>query len=198
MKLSRIKTLIRETKRAYVFPDERGMQWIGDGMSMYPADGGIEFTKENILSIMDIDQNKQKQYTVREGGAILDVLGLEPRADEVKLYPDFSVDYLGDLITLMHTEDGLVVGVEQKRIAPADGELPLEFRLRRSGRGYYAVACYADIFCNGLIAPVEHRIGDTIMKWMQHALEQPKGYYARTGNAIANDMQLSIEEADNE
>lgn len=176
MKLSKIKTLIKERKTAEIVRDDNGVQWIGDGLSMYPADGDVDFSRENILTIMGIDRIKHKQYSVYERGIASPVLGIEPHQREIKLYPDFSVDYLGDLITLMHTEDGLVVGVNQKRIAPADGKEPLEFTLRPSIDGTYVVACYEGMLCTGLIVPEEYRIGDTIMKWINNAINQPLGY----------------------
>ena len=177
MKLSRIKTLIKERKTAVIMLDDSNVQWIGDGISLYPADGDVVFNKENILSILDIDRTKREQYIVQQCFEYrLPMLGLEPHPREIKLYPDFSVDYLGDLITLMHTEDGLVVGVNQKRIAPAYGELPLEFTLRPNCRGSYVVACYEGMLCTGIIKPEESMIGEAIMKWLEHAINQPRGY----------------------
>ena len=176
MKLSKIKTLINERKTAEIVRDDSGAQWIGDGLSLYSADADIEFCEENILAILDIERIKHKQYSVYERGIASQVLGIEPHPREIKLYPDFSVDYLGNLITLMHTEDGLVVAVNQKRIAPADGKVTLEFTLRPSIDGSYVVACYEGMLCTGLIVPEDSRIGDTIMKWMQNAINQPMGY----------------------
>ena len=177
MKLGKIKTLIKERKTAAIMLDDSNVQWIGDGISLYPADGDVIFNKDNILSILDIDRTKREQYIVQQSFEYaLPMLGLEPHPREIKLYPDFSVDYLGDLITLMHTEDGLIVGVNQKRIAPAEGEVPLEFMLRPNISGSYVVACYEGMLCSGIIMPVESRIGDAIMQWMRNAINQPLGY----------------------
>lgn len=188
MKLGKIKTLIKERKTAEIMCDDNCVQWIGDGLSMYPADGDVSFSKENILAILDIDRTKHEQYMVNERETPLQVLGIEPRHREIKLYPDFSVDYLGDLITLMHTEDGLIVGVNQKRIAPADGEMPLEFTLRPDGRSY-VVACYEGMLCTGIIMPEESRIGDAIMQWMRNAINQPLGYI----NLIMAEQEEEVE-----
>lgn len=55
MKLSKIAKLCVRAKRVYLYDDtERGIQWVGDGRSMYPLYMMPELTTETVLRVLDV------------------------------------------------------------------------------------------------------------------------------------------------
>lgn len=174
MKKSKLTKLIKETKRVYVATDESGRQWIGDGRALYLAEETIKYSEYNICAILDLEADKKHEYIASEVPPVTG-LTLEPTPNEEKLYPLFSVDIAGSLMTLMYTESGTVAAVAQKKIAVIDDQGPLEFAIRYLN-SKPMVACYSGMLCIGIIGFESGNVGGIIYRWMNHILEQPNGY----------------------
>lgn len=169
MKLQKVKKALHGTN-LIIFEDDGGFQWLSDGTAAYLMDRELDMTRENLLAILDIEEDKRDKYTVRKINAPrwLDQCPQE-EADE-QLIPLISVSWDGELITIMATENGEAAAVPQRQIAPADGRKPLDFMLRRSVNpetgeiGAPMVCCFADMLCGAIIAPIRPKVMDEIWR----------------------------------
>lgn len=169
MKLQKVKRALHGTN-LIIFEDDGGFQWLSDGTAAYLMDRELDLTRGNLLAILDIEEDKRANYTVREVKApsYIDQCPQE-EADE-QLLPLISVSWAGELITIMATEDGDAAAVAQRQIAPADGKEPLEFALRRGVNpetgeiGAPMVCCFADMLCSAIIAPIRPKVMDEIWR----------------------------------
>lgn len=166
MNIAKIRPLIKETKHIYIVRDAARKQWIGTGTAFYVADEAIDFDKNNVLSIFDIEADKRSEYLVEEmdmnASGWLDTMP-QTKTDRT-LYPMFSVDYVGELMTFMITDDGEGVLIRQKEIAPNNGKGGQMFVLRKAG-ALNVVACMNDLFCGAIITPQSRKVFDDIVKW---------------------------------
>lgn len=161
MRLQKIKRAMT-TKSVYIVTEDGGNQWMGDGKAFYLVDSGLDLTEGNALAILDIDEDKRRDYAVREiESRHMPMLDMCPQeACDVELRPVVSVSWAGELLTIMVTADGEAAAVPQRQIAPADGKEPLRFFLRRSvdpDTGEFrqpVVAAFADMLCCAVIMPV--------------------------------------------
>lgn len=172
MNIAKIKPLIKEEKRVSIVRDASGRQWVGTGRNLYLADENIDFDKDNVLSIFDIEAEKRKAYDVSQGdmshAAWLDMM---PHNDTDKpLNTIFSVCYVDELLTLMRTEEGESVLVRQKAITPNDGRGGQTFVLRKTG-GNPVVACFADMLCGAIVAPESAKVFEIVSKWCKALTE---------------------------
>lgn len=183
MKLGKIKKAMTR-KTLYIVNGEDGFQWIGDGSAFYIADKNLDLSDGNLLAILDIDEDKRSEYTVREiDGEKVPELDICPQEDCDKLlHPLVSLSWTDELETIMTTEDGEAVAVDQAYIAPADGKEPLMFVLRRSVnrdtgeiRGPVVVV-FRDMLCCAVIMPIGARTMTEIWAVMRKACAEGLRY----------------------
>lgn len=161
MRLQKIKRAMT-TKNVYIVTEDGGNQWMGDGKAFYLMDSGLDLTEGNALAILDIDEDKRKDYTVRElSNRHMPMLDMCPQeACDEELHPVVSVSWAGELLTIMTTQAGEAAAVPQSQIAPADGKEPLRFFLRRSVDPDTAeirdpvIAAFQDMLACAVIMPV--------------------------------------------
>ena len=176
MKLSKINKAMTRPSR-YIVTGEDGFQWLGDGTAFYEVDRGLDLTKENLLAILDIDEDKRNGYLVLEiDGSEMPQCDVCPQeANEELLHPLVSVSWAGELVTIMTTDTGETAAVPQRQIAPADGKEPLVFYLRTSVDPKTGeikapvVAVFKDMLCCAVIMPVTAKAMDEIWAVMRKA-----------------------------
>lgn len=67
MNFSKIISLCKESNMMILYDDEeKGMQWISDGSSVYPMLGTVELDFISLCNVCKISESKQKSMTVRE------------------------------------------------------------------------------------------------------------------------------------
>lgn len=183
MKLQKIKKALKRTSLSVV-TGEDGFQWIGDGTAFYLADRELDLTKDNLLAVLDIEEDKRSSYSVREiDWRALPQIDICPQeGNDVELNPLISVSWAGELVTIMTTADGEAVAVPQRQIAPADGKMPLRFYLRRTvdpetGKiKAPVVAVFRDMLCCAVIMPMEPRAMQEMWRVMRLACREELRY----------------------
>ena len=107
MKLSKIKKALKRKTLAIV-TESGGNQWLGDGVAFYLVDSGLDLTADNVKAILDIDEDKRDEYTVRMlEDTALPMCDMCPQeGNDEELHPLVSVSWAGELVTIMRTEDG--------------------------------------------------------------------------------------------
>lgn len=181
MKLQKVKKALHGTN-LIIFEDDGGFQWLSDGHAAYLMDRELDLTRGNLLAILDIEEEKRANYTVREAKAPSHIDQCPQEAADERLIPLISVSWDGELITIMATENGEAAAVLQRQIAPADGREPLDFMLRRSvdpetGEiGEPMVCCFADMLCSAIIAPIVSKTMDEIWRLMRRSCAEGLRY----------------------
>lgn len=174
MKLQKVKKALRGT-HLIIFEDEGGFQWLSDGTAAYLMDRELDLTEGNLLAILDIEEDKRVNYTVRATKAPRHIDQCPQEQADERLIPLISVSWAGELITIMATLDGDVAAVLQRQIAPADGKEPLAFALRRgvdpeTGKiGQPMVCCFADMLCSAIICPIAPKTMAEIWRLMRRS-----------------------------
>lgn len=189
MKLQKIKKALKHTSLEIV-TGEDGFQWIGDGTAFYLADRELDLTKDNLLAVLDIEEDKRSSYSVCEiNWRAMPQIDICPQeGNDVELNPLISVSWAGELVTIMTTADGEAVAVTQRQIAPADGKMPLRFYLRRTvdpETGEVrapAVAVFRDMLCCAVIMPMEPRAMQEMWRVMRLAC-RAELRYCETGES---------------
>lgn len=176
MKLQKVKKALHGTN-LIIFEDDGGFQWLSDGTAAYLMDRELDLTRGNLLAILDIEENKRANYTVREMKAPSHIDQCPQEEADEQLIPHISVSWAGELITIMATRDGDAAAVAQRQIAPADGKEPLVFALRRGvdpDTGEIRqpmVCCFADMLCSAIICPIPSKTMVEIWRLMRRSIE---------------------------
>lgn len=192
MKLAKINKALTRTMTRYIVTGEDGFQWLGDGTAFYQVDKELDLTKDNLLAVLDIDEEKRNKYFVQEvDGRRLPQCDVCPREGEDELlHPLVSVSWMGELVTIMTTEQGEAAAVLQRQIAPADGKEPLVFYLRKAVDPETAeikapcVAVFADMLCSAVIMPLKAK--------------SMREIWAVTRKACAEGLRYCVEEKEKE
>lgn len=179
MKLQKIKKALKHTS-LNVVTGEDGFQWIGDGTAFYLADRELDLTKDNLLAVLDIEEDKRSSYSVREiDWRALPQIDICPQeGNDVELNPLISVSWAGELVTIMTTAEREAVAVPQRQIAPADGKMPLRFYLRRTVDTETGeikapvVTVFRDMLCCAVIMPMEPRVMQEMWRVMRLACRE--------------------------
>lgn len=100
MKASEIKKLVTSAKRALIWVDGEGKQWVGDGgHGMYAADDCVRLTEENVLAVLDVDKDKREKIRCSMGPSYDPRLSIVPNEEtDIRLRPVLSVYYADEMI----------------------------------------------------------------------------------------------------
>lgn len=159
MKLKQIESILKSKKYIVLYEAGEG-QWIGDGASLYPIYGMPYLTKENILVMWDVPEDKRNAWNFRDGEG-LDPDMFEDTTDTEQLVERGMsvISICGAAAEPLKTKQGILF-VNQKYLRPFDdleNGYDLYARLDRTGTPYIAVKQgYALV---GLIMPM--RVIDT-------------------------------------
>lgn len=155
MKLKSIESILKSKK--YIVLCEAGEgQWIGDGASLYPIYGMPYLTKENILVMWDIPEDKRNAWSFRDGDSLDPGMFADNDDTEQLIERGMSaISISGAAAEPLKTEQG-VLFVDQKHLRPFDDlehGYSLYARLDRTGAPYIAVKeGYALV---GIIMPMQ-------------------------------------------
>ena len=182
MKAAKVAKRVMKRNYAVIIDDERrGKQWISDGINAYMADKSVEYTKENLMGILDIDPEKRNRITVSGMYAEGDLFAMEETDRDKPLQPIGSIVYSGECMTCMRTEDERRIWVRQSYIEPADGKMGLRFFLRDGH-----IACFADLFCSAVLTPEDEEKQEKIEDILR----------AMLGETTNEELQRRAEEAE--
>ena len=158
MKAAAIKKVIMDRKYAMIWVDQDGNQWVGDGRYFYVADDCVQLNERNLLTVLDVDKDKRDSIVCKMGPCYDERLSILPNEEQdVQLIPHISVSYGGELITLMVSTDGELVGIRQSAIKPADSKMGLAFFLRRREGMHPWIMCFEGMMATAalMIEPAE-------------------------------------------
>lgn len=130
-------------RRNLIIWDEPGLQWISDGIAVYPVFGMPKMNETEMIVFLGLEKDKDK-ISVRRRPVSPDIpLGDMDTEDDIMNNQGFPIIYLGELCRTYFTEQG-VIAVYNKYINviekdSADSKLvSLYFRVK-NGQPYVAI-----------------------------------------------------------
>lgn len=108
MKLSKIARLCVRAKRLYLYDDpERGIQWVGDGRSMYPLYMMPELTTETVLRVLDVKDKDFDKIAVSKADLPSHIDCSDGTDDKLLPEAGISIGYASEVLEPMRLSSGL-------------------------------------------------------------------------------------------
>ena len=180
MKLNAIKTACLQENTFLIINKPDGEQWIGNRHALWPVEG-ITLHRGNIPAVFDLDDKKMEKIDiiVRElyGEDYDSRITREPMQQEEVLceVAEACIWHKGGLYRPIHTEDGVML-LDVSLLKPAENkEGFMEFYIRKPTEGGLPtlIACYGNMFVDGLVLPVEKDTAERIMNAAKVVIEMP-------------------------
>lgn len=150
MKLKSIASLCKNRKMVYIYSGS-GCQYIGQGCACWLVPGTLEVSRDNVLTIFDVPEDKQSDWMVQKAWLLdlmVDVLEGEEQAE---IYP-FDLNCYDSTYRLLKDADGIAV-IDTQYLAPLAGiKQGLQYYIRRTGSGQEVVAVKTGFELLALIA----------------------------------------------
>ena len=142
-------------RRNLIIWDEPGLQWISDGIAVYPVFGMPKMSETEMIIFLGLEKDKDKISVRRK--PVPPELPLEDMdtEDDIMNVQGFPIIYLGEMCRTYFTEQG-VIAVYNKYINviekdAADSELVSLYLRVKNGQPYVAVMNGLELF--GLVLP---------------------------------------------
>lgn len=177
MLIKEIAKLCKQRKTVYLTVRE-GVQWLGDGVGMYPLMNMPRLDKNTVFSVLDIPADKIKEYDYQETDFLFTHNG-DYCPDDVKLKSCLSLSGYGRAYI---SEAGEACFVNDDYIRPLKeykGDISLYVRETGNGR---IIAICSGLLIVGLVTPAIYPETSTLYEKL---LELINGISATSDNAIA-------------
>lgn len=155
MKIKTIEALCKARGTIYL-ADAEGVQWISDGVAVYPLYGMPQLDESNIFTMFDIPDEKRGKYMFDDSGRIAHTVNLSDNADGERQVQqsDILLQSGGYILMPIKTSKGIVY-INKKYLAPfADSENGVMLYERIAPDGTVYIAVKTGFFLSGVISPV--------------------------------------------
>jgi len=195
MKLAAIKKLCAARKMYYIINGPDGRQWLSDTYNAYPVEG-VRLTVESIPALFDLTPKQTDAVQIREVNMEDTRLSVEPVDGERELEDWGAVWYAGELYRAMGSAYGLLM-VPVSSLKPAENKNGvLRFFERVRPDGNILIACYGDMLVSGIVAPVDTKCAEAIMRQIQTmSLQTVRASASPETDAQAEAAERAAEEA---
>ena len=131
MKLKKIESICKNGAciRINRAPDKK--IWIGDESAVYFVGGIPDITKEQLLAIFDIPEDKREGYSVVESDSYIDDIDSGERMINRRLKTELCI---GSRRYIIYEADGRLICINSKYLNPLNDEKECTLFLRNSGR----------------------------------------------------------------
>lgn len=140
MKLKQIESILKRNKNVMIYT-VGGVQWLGDGASLYPVFGMPHLTPENLLTMWDVPEQKRSTWNFQTDIPICHDLSDNTDEEYLAKRDLPPIYYNGQLLEPLGMEEG-VIFINQRYLRPFDdleNGYELYIRVMRSGTPYVAV-----------------------------------------------------------
>lgn len=135
MKIDQIKKLIKKSKHIIVY-QAADCQWWGDGAALYPMYGMPRMTKDEILTVLDIPEDKKDDFFYTEMEEMVFNTNMFESISEPLINSSFIQLVINDNnYLLMNTTAGDLL-MNPKYLKPFNEEYALYERTAKNGRPY--------------------------------------------------------------
>lgn len=155
MKIKTIEALCKARGTIYL-ADAEGVQWISDGVAVYPLYGMPQLDESNIFTMFDIPDEKRGKYMFDDSGRIAHTMNLADNTDGERQVQqsDILLQSGGYILMPIKTSKGIVY-INKKYLAPfADSENGVMLYERIAPDGTVYIAVKTGFFLSGVISPV--------------------------------------------
>lgn len=154
MKLSKIARLCVRAKRLYLYDDsERGIQWIGDGRSMYPLYMMPELTTETVLRVLDVKDKDFDKIAVSKSDLPSHIDCSDGTDDRLLPEAGISIGYASEVLEPMRLSSGLRF-LDPFYLTPVQDKPDLMLYERETAAGEPYIVAKAGLMVQALIQPL--------------------------------------------
>lgn len=154
MKLSKIAKLCVRAKRLYLYDDpERGIQWIGDGRSMYPLYMMPELTTETVLRVLDVKSKDFDKIAVSKADLPSHIDCSDGTDDKLLPETGISIGYASEVLEPMRLSSGLRF-LNPFYLAPVQDKPDLMLYERETAAGEPYIVAKTGLMVQALIQPL--------------------------------------------
>jgi len=168
MKLQAIKTLCVDCGNFVIINTMEGRQWIGNGFAFYPIEG-INLTKEGIPALFDLTTRQVTEMRLKSVESDDPAFSFEPmeyRMESELREEDVFAWNGGALYRILYDASGAIL-INETYMKPArNKEDSYTFFARTMKNEAPVVAVYGDMFCAGLILPINTKGTEEILRNM--------------------------------
>lgn len=154
MKLNKVASIIKKNKRLVIYTASNGAQWISNGMAAYSMAGMPHLTKEIVLKIFDVPQDKQGGWICTEtelpsGIDFESAIQQEREIEPMKIF----IDWMGDVYWLF--KDGKqIYTIKEEFIKPfSDNQEYITYFRREMHGGHFVLAIKNGLTLEAIITP---------------------------------------------
>lgn len=200
MKIKSIAAICKVRKRITLFTkfarDGSVVQYIGDGIALYPISGLPPLDDKNVLIMFDVPEKQWDDWFVEcaeipEGINPLDVDPEEKLVEKSEL----SLIYAGRTLKPLYAHQGLLL-IENRYLAPIADLDKTEFYERRAIAGQPYIAVKSGMIVNAIIMPYEMD-GDTFINTLKYVTREctrrvqwPKSWLEGGENATPDQCEI--------
>lgn len=154
MKIKSIISICKQAQTFYLYDDENGIQWLGDGGAIYPLLKMPRLDQENIFTIFDIPDKQARemialQKPLPEGIDLQDVVECEKILTAYKM----EIRYAGRIFQSFHMSQGILF-IDKKYLAPlSDYKDMLQLYERKDKNGRIHIAAKNGLILVAVIMP---------------------------------------------
>lgn len=153
MKLSKIAKLCVRAKRVYLYDDpERGIQWVGDGRSMYPLYMMPELTTETVLRVLDVKDKDFDKIAVSKVDPPSHIDCSDGTDDRLLPEAGISIGYASEVLEPMRLSNGLHF-LNPFYLAPVQDKPDLMLYERETAAGEPYIVAKAGLMVQAVIMP---------------------------------------------
>lgn len=189
MKNGKIFKLCKD-RRSVVSVMNDGIQWIGDGMSLFPLYNSPVFTKETLLGTYDVPDEKQSEIRYSE------IENFEGISLEDYLEEDVETERLSIVLNThgytlnAYLADGEIYFIDKKYLSVFDEkEIYLFGRKNKHGKMWFVAK--AGFVIMGIIVPVEIA-SESFVRELELLYTETKKTFERNSKNLSSDMQESL------
>ncbi len=156
MKIKNIVSLFKKRKQICMHTDCHGLQWIGDGMALYPLHNLPVLNSDEIFNLFDIPEDKRAEYIVRQDSDSISY-SLEDCDSETEIeeISAFSINRSGAECIPFKSEQGMLF-IDNQYMSPLlDIMVGLHYFIRYTSFGQPYIAVKAGMILTAIILPKE-------------------------------------------
>ena len=154
MKLSKIAKLCVRAKRAYLYDDtERGIQWVGDGRSMYPLYMMPELTTETVLRVLDVKDKDFDKIAVSKADLPRHIDCSDGTDDKLLPEAGISIGYASEVLEPLRFSTGLRF-LNPFYLAPVQDKPDLMLYERETDEGEPYIVAKVGLMVQAIIQPL--------------------------------------------
>lgn len=140
MKIGKIKNICKKSKRIMLYTDSKGVQWLGDGHSMYPLFDMTELDIDDVFTLFDISEKSQEEYITHIDLSLNIYKEIENRSSsnlgKFENISDITITYDKHILLMLYVNNKIFY-IDSNSLKPLDYKVDIYER-----NGFIIIKCF--------------------------------------------------------